>query len=180
MCGTEAAMSSSSWKAAARVQAEEVSRRQAHVLDLSRVVGADEIPRSARTQKDTKAWTAFPTYSTVHFTRLHAPSLSFIDWLLAWSLRNILFARVRVCVCVSLCMCVCVCLCVCVRGCLFVCPDACLIVCLFACLPACLLACLLVCLFVCLYVCLFVCVEIHFSSAFSMDDDCHFGGSSLL
>ena len=26
----------------------------------------------------------------------------------------------------------------------------------------------------------FVCVEIHFSSAFSMDDDCHFGGSSLL
>ena len=24
-----------------------------------------------------------------------------------------------------------------------------------------------------------VCVEIHFSSTFSMDDDCHFGGSSL-
>ena len=29
-------------------------------------------------------------------------------------------------------------------------------------------------------VCLFVFVEIHFSSAFSMDDDCHFVGSSLL
>ena len=34
-------------------------------------------------------------------------------------------------------------------------------------------------LFVCLSVCLFVCVEIHFSSTFSMDDDCHFGGSRL-
>ena len=40
--------------------------------------------------------------------------------------------------------------------------------------------CVCVCVCVCLFVCLFVCVEIHFSSAFSMDDDCHFGGSSLL
>ena len=44
----------------------------------------------------------------------------------------------------------------------------------------CLFVCLFGCLFVCLFVCSFVCVEIHFSSAFSMDDDCHFGGSSLL
>ena len=29
-------------------------------------------------------------------------------------------------------------------------------------------------------VCLLCFVEIHFSSTFSMDDDCHFGGSSLL
>ena len=33
---------------------------------------------------------------------------------------------------------------------------------------------------VCVFVCLCCRVEIHFSSAFSMDDDCHFGGSSLL
>ena len=29
-------------------------------------------------------------------------------------------------------------------------------------------------------VCLLCFVEIDFSSTFSMDDDCHFGGSSLL
>ena len=49
----------------------------------------------------------------------------------------------------------------------------------FVCLFVCLVGWLFVCLFVWLFVCLFVCVEIHFSSAFSMDDDCHFGGSRL-
>ena len=52
--------------------------------------------------------------------------------------------------------------------------------CVVCVLCVCVLCVCVVCVCVVCVVCVLCFVEIHFSSAFSMDDDCHFGGSSLL